>query len=98
MGLNTEADDVLLAICNTLIALFDRLYSHRGRFTPSASTFLDPDDSFFTSLLSTLVALVTTDSVALQTGAGNKYNTKWKELQSAYNVQMVVVGELNLIE
>lgn len=75
MGLNTEADDVLLAICNTLIALFDRLYLHRGRFTPSASIFLDPDDSFFTSLLSTLVALVTTDSVALQTGAGNKYNT-----------------------
>lgn len=29
---------------------------------------------------------------------GNKYNAKWKELQSAYNVQMVVVGELNLIE
>ena len=66
---------MLLAICNTLIALFDRLYSHRGRFTPSASTFLDPDASFFTSLLSTLVALVPTDSVALQTGAGTKYNT-----------------------
>lgn len=36
---------------------------------------MDPNDFYFASLLNTLVALVTTDSIALATGAGNKYNT-----------------------
>lgn len=44
-------------------------------FFTSKSIFLDPNDTYFAPLLSTLVALVTTDSVALETGAGNKYNT-----------------------
>lgn len=44
-------------------------------FLTSKSIFLDPNDTYFAPLLSTLVALVTTDSVALETEAGNKYNT-----------------------
>lgn len=75
IGLNTEADDVLMAVCNTLISLFNRLCVHLLSLTLSSALFLDPDHSFFTSLLATLTALITTDSVALETGAGNKYNT-----------------------
>lgn len=41
----------------------------------STSYFLDPYQSYFTPLLSTLVALNVTDAVSLETGAGNKYNT-----------------------
>ena len=73
--MNTEADDVLMAVCNALISLFDRLCVRGLSLTPSSALFLDPDHSFFTSLLSTITALVTTDSVALESGAGNKYNT-----------------------
>lgn len=75
IGLNTEADDVLMAVCNTLISLFNRLCVHLLSLTLSSALFLDPDHSFFTSLLATLTALITTDGVALETGAGNKYNT-----------------------
>lgn len=75
IGLNTEADDVLMAVCNTLISLFDRLFARSLSLTHSSALFLDPDHSFFTSLLSTITALITTDSVALESGAGNKYNT-----------------------
>ncbi|CBK25542.2 uncharacterized protein [Blastocystis hominis] len=54
-----------MSLCMLLLSLFRSFQS----------LFLDPNESYFAPLLNTLVALVTTDSIALETGAGNKYNT-----------------------
>lgn len=77
IGKNTEGDDLLVDICNCLFSLLKQLYSFFLSFLIiySTSYILDPNQSYFTAFLSTLVALNVTDAISLETGSGNKYNT-----------------------
>ena len=74
IGKNKEGDDLLVDVCNCIFSLLKQLYAC-CRLLSSTSFFLDPYQSYFTPLLSTLVALNVTDAVSLETGAGNQYNT-----------------------
>lgn len=65
IGNNTEADDLLASLGVSL----------KGLVTMYSNRLLDPDYGYFEPLLNVMVALVTTDGVALRSGAGNKYNT-----------------------